>query len=152
PADAFELPVLKHPEKLRLKLVFQLANLVQEEGAPFSQLEPTPAGGGRSRERTLLMTEDFTFHECVGHRRAVQCDERPFRARAANVDGVRCDLLPGAALAQQENRSVGRSHLLDGPYDRYHDRVPVGERRNRLLDPPARILEGQKAPTLDGPT
>jgi hypothetical protein len=54
------------------------------------------------------VTEQFAVEEALGERGAVQLDERPIPARRQIGEAGREQLLAGAALADQQNRSVER--------------------------------------------
>jgi len=55
----------------------------------------------------------FAFDQRVGQRRAIDSDKRHGRAAAARVDFARHQLLPGAALALNQDRDIGGSHTFD---------------------------------------
>ncbi len=56
-------PLLEHAEELRLKPEGDLADLVQEEGAPRRQLEAPDLARDGPRERALLVAEEFALDE-----------------------------------------------------------------------------------------
>ena len=63
----------------------------------------------RVGERALRVTEQLALEQRLGHRRAVDRDERPVLAPRPLVDRARDDLLAGAALAGDQHRRVGRA-------------------------------------------
>src|SRR5262245_48263898 len=53
PPDALEFTFLQHTQELRLKLLWKVADLVEEERAPVGQLEPAGLARERPGERPL---------------------------------------------------------------------------------------------------
>src|SRR5690606_15170425 len=69
--DALEAPLLQHPEQLGLQLGLQLTDFVEEKRALCREFDAPAARGSGPGERTLLVTEQLTFEQIVGERRAV---------------------------------------------------------------------------------
>ena len=75
------------------------------------QLEATDLPGERAGEGALLPAEQLAFDERNRNRRAVDTDHRPAAARAQLVDLLGEELLPGARLAEEQHRGIGRRDL-----------------------------------------
>src|ERR1039458_6629451 len=71
-------------------------------------------------EGTLFMAEQFALQECLRNGAAVDGDEQARFSGATPVDGEGGHLLAGAALAQDEDRGIGRRHLADRAEDTLH--------------------------------
>ena len=105
--------LLQHPQQLHLGLQRQLADLVQEDGAPVGELEAADPAIQRSGERALDVAEELALHEPRRDRAAVDLHQWPRAAHAQVVDGPRDQLLAGAGLAGDQDGGVGRRDLLD---------------------------------------
>src|SRR6185295_2742574 len=79
-ADAAHLALLEDAEELHLDLRRELADLVEEHGAPFGVAEDTELPRGRARERALFVAEELALDERLGDRAAVHDEERPVLA------------------------------------------------------------------------
>src|SRR5437899_13108375 len=66
----------------------------------------------RAGERAFLVAEELRFEQRLGNRSAVDRDKRSIGARAQRVQRAREELLPGAALALEQNRRVGRRRAV----------------------------------------
>src|SRR5207249_10153465 len=64
-------------------------------------------------ERAVLVSEQLGVEERLGQGRAVDGDERAVAPSRALVDRARHELLPGAALALDQNRRRAVGDLLD---------------------------------------
>ncbi len=65
----------------------------------------------RARERAFDMAEQLRLEQVLGHRAAVDCDERLILARARAVNRAREQLLAGARFAGDEDARLGiRDH------------------------------------------
>src|SRR5262249_37451266 len=95
--------------QLRLQLVRQLADFVQEERAPVGGLEAPDSWSLGSREGPPLVAEELRFEEGRRNRRAVDRHEPIPPARAELVDCSRDLFLAGAGLTSYEDRSVAFS-------------------------------------------
>ncbi len=112
--------LLQDAQQLRLQVRRQLADLVQEDAAAVRHLELPLLLRHGAGERPALVPEQLAFEERLGERRAVDRHERAAGARAVLVDGPRHELLPGAALARQEDRRVGLRHARNERQDGDH--------------------------------
>src|SRR5262249_29888720 len=118
------------------------------------ELELPRAGRHRARERALLVPEKLGLREGLGQRRAVDRDEGAVPPPAPSVEGLRDELLPRAALADDEDRRVRGGDLRDGREDLLHGRALPDELSEReTLDGPflqGAVLE-EEAPPLQRP-
>ena len=83
----------------------------------------------RARERALLVAEELGLEQVLGHRAAVDRDERLILARARAVDRAREQLLARAGLARDQHARVGagdHSRLLEAGLDRGAARDDLG--------------------------
>src|SRR5262249_59369881 len=100
------------PEQLRLHVLADLTDLVEEEGAAVGPLEAAGARGDRAGEGPLLVAEELALDHPVGERLHVDGDERLADAIAPEVQETRRQLLPGPALTLDEDgRPAGRNTL-----------------------------------------
>src|SRR6266853_121473 len=65
-ADPLELALLEDAEELWLQFQRQIPDLVQEERAPVSELEPPNPAGQCASEGALLVSEQFTLDQSGG--------------------------------------------------------------------------------------
>jgi hypothetical protein len=72
--DPLELSLVEKAQQLRLQLERQVADLVQEDRAAVSRLEPAGPAVERTRERAPLVTEQLGLDELRRQRRAVDLD------------------------------------------------------------------------------
>ncbi len=112
-ADALELALLQHAQQLDLHVGGQIAHLVEEQGAAVGHLEAPQPPRHRTREGSLLVTEQLGFEDARCQRGAVDAHERARFARAVDVDRARDHLLAGAGLAAQQDRRRRLRDLLD---------------------------------------
>src|SRR3546814_6620184 len=98
---------------LALQFQWNLADLVEEQGAAIGQLEAADAVAHRAGERALHMAEELALEQFARNRRAVDADQRPAAAPAGFVDGARDQLLAGAALAGDQHGGIGRRDEID---------------------------------------
>src|SRR6476661_1079699 len=89
-ADTRDLAVLQHPEQTDLSLHRHLADLVQEKRSAVGFFESALTLRTRVRERTLLMTEQFGFEQCLGYSSAVDLYIRAIFASGIEMDQI-CD-------------------------------------------------------------
>ncbi|MCY1446551.1 hypothetical protein D9M71_631290 [compost metagenome] len=68
------------------------------------------------------MAEQFGFHQVLGNRRHVQCDERRRGARAVTMQGVGDQLLAGAGFAVDQYGDVGVAEAADSAEHLLHCR------------------------------
>src|SRR5439155_12181685 len=99
-ADPHVGSILQNTEQLHLNALRYLADLVQEDGAPFGELEAARLGPNRPRERAPLMAEELRFQEGLRESAAIHRHKGSVRALARRVARLGEDLLPRSALPQ----------------------------------------------------
>jgi hypothetical protein len=112
-ADAIDGAFLQEAQQVGLHVQRQVADLVEEQRAvvrAFDQAAPLPVGTG---ERALLVTEQLGLDQRGRNRAAIDDHEGRFGARRCTVDGLRHQLLAGAAFAVDQRRCVDLGHALD---------------------------------------
>ncbi len=134
-AHALERAVLQHAEQLRLHGRGELADLVQEQGAPVGGLDLADDAAIGAGERAALVAEQLALDERRGQRRAVHRDQRPVFAPRVGVDRAGEQALSDAGLAGEQHRGVGAGRAP-------HERVHLLEGRARADDPVDRAAEG----------
>jgi hypothetical protein len=112
-SHALELQILEDPQELRLQLGRDLSDFVEEDRPLIGELEAAHPLGDGSGEGPLLVSEQLAFEEPGGDGGAVDLHERSIAPSAQAVNRARHQLLPGAGLALDENRRVGRCDGLD---------------------------------------
>src|SRR5437899_1614963 len=158
--DALELALLEDTEKFGLDGRRELADLVEKERAPGSELEAARLLPVRSGEGAPFMAEELRLDERFWQRRAIDGDAGAVGATAGIVNRLGHQLLARAALAGQEHRSFLRSDLR-GPRERLTqagglaedlaEPVSLAECATQLLDSLLELCRppfGNREPTL----
>ena len=128
-ADGADLLFLQHAQELHLQAHRHVADLVEQQRAAVRGLEQALVGAVRARERAFLVTEELRLEQVLGHRAAVDRDERALLARARAMDRARHELLAGARFARDQHARVGaRDHprLLEAGLHRGAARDDLG--------------------------
>ncbi len=120
-SDAPYLPVLEHAQQARLGVRWQLADLVQKQGASVGGLHQSLLRPHRPGERALLVAEELVLDEPTGNRGAVDRDHGRVAALTLLVQRPRHQLLACSGLAQYEHRRIRGSHLVDAREHIPHD-------------------------------
>src|SRR5262245_37231005 len=106
-AQAFELALLKDPQELGLELDRNLADFVEEDRPAVGELESADPLADRTRERSLLVSEQLTLEKARGNRGAIQLDERVVTASAQLMDRSRDQFLARSGLAGNQHGRIG---------------------------------------------
>ena len=122
PPTRLDHAFLQHAEQVNLRLGWQLADLVEEDGTAVRQFEAADAAFGRAGEGAGLVAEQFARQHARRQGRTIHLHQQALAARAEHVDGPRHQLLAGARLAEDEDGAVGRRDLRDRPPDGLHGR------------------------------
>src|SRR6185436_302556 len=103
-AHALDLAFLQRAQQLRLKLIAEVADLVEKERAAAGELELPellPDGAGK---RPLLVTEQRALDQVLRNRGEVDGDKRRVRRLAGlAMNHPRQQLLAGSALPENED-------------------------------------------------
>jgi hypothetical protein len=110
-AEALELALLEHAQKLRLRRRCHLGDFVQEQHAAAGQFDLPRLGLLRPGEGAPLMSEQLGLEQLLGQRGAVERNEWPALPRRRAMDEARDHFLPGARLAVDEYGRVGTGDL-----------------------------------------
>ncbi len=111
-ADRPNLVFLQHAQQLHLQAHRHVADLVEQQGAALGGLEQAFVGARGAGKRAFDVAEEFRLEQVLGHRAAVDRDERSVLPRARAMDRARKQFLAGAALARDQNTRIGhRDHL-----------------------------------------
>src|SRR5271168_1722563 len=112
--------VLEHAEQLALEGQGERADFVQEERAAVRQLDAALLGLRCSGKGALFIAEKLGFHQGFGKGGTVDAGEGTAAPVAQVVDGVRDQLLAGAALPADAHGGVGGRYaphqVEDGPH------------------------------------
>ena len=119
-AHAFESALLEHAQQLHLHLQRHVADFVEEQRAPFRELESPEPGRQCARESAFFVSEQFAFQQVRGNGAAIHRHERMAGTAGQLVNVARHHLLARAGLAEDEHVGVVRRDLLDQPMDRTH--------------------------------
>src|SRR2546426_2570132 len=111
PAEPLKLPLLEHPEELRLHGGTHLPDLIEKQRPARGLLEPSRPCRHGPGEGPFFVAEQLRLEQRFRERRAVQRDERPLRAPRPAVDQVRHDLLAGPRLPGEEHRRLHWGHF-----------------------------------------
>ena len=123
--------LLERGQQLGLEVERQIADLVEEQGAPVGGLEAADPLAGGAGERALDVTEQLGFEQGLARRAEVDRDHRLVGAARQAVDFARDDLLAGAVLAEDQDVGIGRRGALDQRSNALHRRRLAEQRRVR---------------------
>src|SRR5580704_7011444 len=98
-AEPLKLTLLEHPQELWLQFEWDLADLVEENGAFGRQLKAANALSDGSGEGSFFVTEKLAFKKARGNGSAVELDERLGTAVAQLMHGARDQLFATAGFA-----------------------------------------------------
>ena len=99
-ADRLNLTVLEEPQQLGLNVRFELADLVQEQGAAVGALNHPGRVLARAGERSAAVTEELRVDDLAAGPGAVVGDEQTPGTAGTVVDDARDDFLAGAGFAR----------------------------------------------------
>jgi hypothetical protein len=113
----------RHAQQLHLQTHRHVADLIEHQRAAVGRLEQTAVLADRAGEGAFDVTEQLALEQVLGHRAAIDRDERPVATRARAMDRACQQLFAGAALAGDHDARVGaRDHVsLSQPL--FHDRA-----------------------------
>ncbi|MDT4806582.1 hypothetical protein FQZ97_394170 [compost metagenome] len=112
-AYPFQFFLLQHPQQAGLGARREFHHLVEEQGAAVGAFETAHARLLGAGVGAALDTEQLGFDQVRWNGRAVQCDEGPAGAFAAQVKAARHDFLADAGFPQQQDRRLARRGLVD---------------------------------------
>src|SRR5262249_55715539 len=112
-ADALELVLLKHAEKLDLNIERNFADLIQEKRPPEGQLKAAHAPADRPRKRPLFVAEQFGLDQARGQGGAIHLDQRFVVPVTGGVNGPGDQLFAGPGLHAARNASHEPGRLSD---------------------------------------
>ena len=110
-------------QQLGLSRHGHLADLIHATQSPvLCQFEASGAPLGSSRERPLLVPEQFALNQCLRQRRAVDRNKRSLPPRTQRVDRASHQLLTRSAFARYQHARLARSGLLQQDENLLHTR------------------------------
>ena len=122
-ADRAHLVLLQHAQQLDLQTHRHVADLVEHQRAAVGRLEQAAVLANRAGERALHVTEQLALEQVLGHRAAVDRDERPIATRARLVNRACQQLFAGAAFARDHDARVGARDHVRLRETLFHDRA-----------------------------
>src|SRR5262249_8815304 len=129
-------------EQPRLQLDGNLGDLVEEQRAAGGSFEMSLVAQQGPRKAPALVSEELALDERGRHRTAVDGQVRAARSLARLVDQLREEVLPGPALADDEDGRVGGRDTGDLEIDSPHGW--------RLPDESAEVPADRRLPELLG--
>src|SRR5262249_23336130 len=100
-SQAFEFLLLQSPQKFRLQVRRDVADLVEKQSALIGQFKPASLLHEGASKGAPFMTEELGFDQSGGNGGAVQPDKCTPRARTEIVNGSGNQFFTGAGLAMQ---------------------------------------------------
>ena len=120
-ADSSQFSLLQNSQQLGLKQQRQVADFVQKKRSAVGCFEETSPLAVGSSERSLFVTEQFTFQQVLRDRSAIDGNERAIRTPSEIVHRPRDKLFASPGLAQDQHIDAGvgdsfnrLSHCLHG--------------------------------------
>src|SRR5439155_397612 len=133
-AERLHLSVLESTQERSLRRKGNVGDLVEEQRTAVRALEVPFLSLMRSRERALLIPEEFGFDERIGDRAAIDRHKR-LRAPGAHVmDRASDEFLSCARLTFDEDRERRVGHLADLLDNLLHLRAGADQQRYRAVD------------------
>ena len=121
----------------------EVADLVEEDRPAVRHLEAALSIRPGIGERAFHVPEHLALEERGGDAAQIHLHERALRAPAVAVDGVRDQLLAGAALTGDQHRRIGRRYASDQLQDPQQARVSSDERAE--VEACVEVLAGRQA-------
>src|ERR1700732_1794857 len=109
-AEALELSLLHDAKKLWLQFERKVADLIQEQRAMVSPLEPSDTARDRSSVGATLVPEQFSFEQTCRYGGAIHLHKWTIRSVAALVNGLCDEFLASSRLPVDQHRGVSRGH------------------------------------------
>ena len=127
-AQRHDLLLLQHSQQPRLQRERHVADFIEKQG-PARGLQDLAAHSflARAGERPGFVTEQLAFDQRFGNRRAVDRDERPFRAPADEMHRMRERFLAGTCWTLDEYRHAGVGNAIRTAHIAQHLRVFAGQ-------------------------
>src|SRR6185295_3315957 len=113
-------------------------------------LERPPPQAIGAGERAALMAEELALDQLLRQRRAVDRDQRRFRAVTAAMQFARDQFLARPALAHDQDTARNRRNPRDGVPERPHRSAVADERRVAIEARAERAQLGHQLPARDG--
>ena len=136
--DRTDGALLEGAEQLGLEREGQVADLVEQQRAPVRLHEEARPRRARVGEGAPDVAEELALEELLGHGGAVDRHQRSVLPIPAPVERLGDDLLPGAALAGDEDARVGVGDPVEQLVELPHGRAVADELLEalRLADQP----------------
>ena len=103
-SDTLEFMFLKHAEKLDLERCGDFPDFIEEDSAAVCHFEAALVFSDCTGERSLFMTEEFTFDDVFWESGTVHADKRTIGAVGVVVDCLSDEFLTGTRFAEDQNR------------------------------------------------
>src|SRR5260370_10270321 len=116
-AYSLELAFLEYAKKLGLKLQRHVSNFVEEQRSTIGQRKAAHVRGNSTGESSAHVSEEFTFQQTGGERRAVHLYEVPATARTGVVNCLGDGFFSCSGLAGDLNGGISGGDLLNFPAD-----------------------------------
>ena len=111
--DPLDILLLQDPQQLDLRAQAQVADFIQENGAPVGLLETAHPAGVGARVSAALVAEEFALEQRLRNGCAIHRDKRQAGALAVLVDGPRHQFLARAGLAPDKDGDGGGGDASD---------------------------------------
>ena len=128
PPHTLKFLLLQHSQELGLKNRAHIGDLIQKERAAGCQLKAPGLALRRAGECPALVAEELGLQEGLRNGSAVDGDERPLGLRPLIMDDPRDELLAGAALPREQDRSRGVQDQFHQAVDVLHFRAFTDQR------------------------
>jgi hypothetical protein len=106
-SQAFELMFLQDPKKLGLQLGWDIADLIEKEGASVGQFESARPLGDCAREGATLVAEQLAFEQTKRNSGAIHLDEGVMTAVTHVVNRLCYAAFAGSGFTQDQHSRVG---------------------------------------------
>jgi hypothetical protein len=130
-AHGSKVPRLEPPQKLRLQVDRQLADLVEQQRAAVCLREQAVARLHGSRECPARMPKELRLEQVFRNGSNVHRDEGAVTTSAASVDRTRDELFADPGFAGHEHGGARSRDKVDGSLQRRHRRPAANEMRVR---------------------
>src|SRR5262249_25947500 len=126
-AETLNLAALDRAQNLGLGVGTHVPDLVEKEGSPISQFEPSLLEGVGSRERATFVAEQLTLQQAVRDRGTVDTDERVLAPTAVVVDKGRHEFFARPGFSSDQGVALARGHLQQVRANVLHRRAAANQ-------------------------